>query len=191
MHANRMTRRQALAVGLGSVIAGRLAAAQAPKAEPKQSWVGETILPRVREVVAHFPDSNGLPNPDTASATLGRVLEGASYGVKAEMGSQVQVVEVDGYAGWVERPVDPSPRCSRFLLDEDQDRPEGHLRTPVPRLGVLPARHARQGGEGLRRIPEVASRWSGLALRKTRSGGRAAGQPRCSCWPSRASSRRH
>ena len=54
------TRREALAVGLGAVVAGAHAlAAPVPKVDANPSWVGRTVLPRKYSTRALYPARRG------------------------------------------------------------------------------------------------------------------------------------
>jgi tetratricopeptide (TPR) repeat protein len=101
-----VTRRRALAVGFGAAVAAaRLGAAPVPKVDPNPSWVGKTVLPRKYATRALYPAPPHLevpPNPDGTPAMFARVIEGASYEVKAEKGARVEVFEGD-LACWFEK----------------------------------------------------------------------------------------
>jgi hypothetical protein len=93
-----LTRREALAAGLGALAATGAGAAPVPKVDPNPSWVGKTVLPRRYATLGSFPAPPHLqvpPNPDGTPAEFGRVLDGASYEVKAEKGTRVEVFDGD------------------------------------------------------------------------------------------------
>jgi tetratricopeptide (TPR) repeat protein len=104
MSANRITRREALAVGVASLVVTRAGAAPVPKADP--SWVGRTVLPKKYEAEGRFlppADFPVPPNPDGTPSELRLRLTAASYDVKAEQGTRVEVLEGDGTFLWVEK----------------------------------------------------------------------------------------
>lgn len=91
-----ISRREALAAGL-TAAAGLASAAPVPKGKD-ESWVGKTVLPKK-------PDPQGSTPAGTADDTpieLTRTLHAASWEVKAEKGTRVEVVE-DGAGWWVEK----------------------------------------------------------------------------------------
>jgi tetratricopeptide (TPR) repeat protein len=102
----KITRRRALAAGFGLAVAtARLDAAPVPKVDPNPSWVGKTVLPRKFATRALYPAPAHLevpPSPDGTPAMFARVLDGASYEVKAEKGTRVEVFEGD-LACWIEK----------------------------------------------------------------------------------------
>jgi tetratricopeptide (TPR) repeat protein len=105
MNAKRITRRQALAVGVGAVVAGRAAAAPVPKDGADKSWVGKIVLPMKHDVLGS-PRVPGEPAPlskPTDSVLEGYVLMEASYGVKSEKGDSVEILLSGGTACWVEK----------------------------------------------------------------------------------------
>jgi tetratricopeptide (TPR) repeat protein len=101
MSNHRITRRQALAAGFAGA-AGLLAAAPVPKTDPNLSWVGKTVLPRKYATPAAYPLPDP-PNPEDGPAELSIVLDGASYAVKGEKGTRVEVFHSNGLACWVEK----------------------------------------------------------------------------------------
>ncbi len=100
-----VSRRAALAAGV-TATAGLLGASAAPvpKGDDK-SWVGKTVLPKKPDPVGHNPpppDAPLPPNENGTPAEYAHPLYGASWEVKAEKGSRVQVIEV-GVACWAEK----------------------------------------------------------------------------------------
>jgi tetratricopeptide (TPR) repeat protein len=104
-----VSRREALAVG-ASVAAGLLghsaSAAPVPKVEENKSWVGKTVLPKKPDPSAVYKNPPPtLPRPNNPDGTPGEVrasLQSASWEVKAEKGTRVEVIE-DGDAFWIEK----------------------------------------------------------------------------------------
>lgn len=91
-----ISRRAALATGL-TATAGLLApGAPVPKGGDS-SWAGKTVLPKMVDPTGAYP----VPDSDPP-AEAGRTLYGASWEVKAEKGTRVQVID-DGVACWVEK----------------------------------------------------------------------------------------
>ncbi len=100
-----VSRRAALAVGV-STAAGLLAgAAPVPKGGDNKSWVGKTVLPKRPDPVASVPPKDlELPaiDPNGNPVEFTRPLASASWEVKAEKGTRVEVIE-DGTAYWLEK----------------------------------------------------------------------------------------
>jgi tetratricopeptide (TPR) repeat protein len=104
----RVTLCAALAAGLFTTVVllgGRAAAAPVPKDDNK-SWVGRTVLPKKSDPFAVYKDPPaGRPRPQKPDGTPGEVpgsLRAASWEVKSEKGTRVEVFE-DGVAYWVEK----------------------------------------------------------------------------------------
>jgi tetratricopeptide (TPR) repeat protein len=124
----QFTRREALAVGLGALAAAKLGAAPVPKVDPNPSWVGKTVLPRKYSTRGLYPAPPHLevpPNPDGTPAEFARVLDGASYEVKAEKGTRVEVFEGD-LACWIEKAdvaqlADAVELFTKALKDNEKD----------------------------------------------------------------------
>jgi tetratricopeptide (TPR) repeat protein len=97
MNANRITRREALAAGVGALAAAHAAAAPAPKDGGNTSWVGKVVMPR------RFALAVPLPEEDEAAPRRVVVLDAASYAVKGERDETVAVFDALGTAHWVEK----------------------------------------------------------------------------------------
>ncbi len=101
MSANRITRREALAAGVGAVVAGSVVAAPVPKTDPNPSWVGKTVMPKKYaarcKYVINPPTNDGGPLEDW------RLLHGASFDVKTEKGTRVEVTDSNGGLVWLEK----------------------------------------------------------------------------------------
>jgi len=93
----RVSRRAALAAGLSASagLLGCAASAPVPKGDDK-SWVGQTVLPKKPDLSGFRPPAE----PDAPERTW--PLNAASWEVKAEKGTRVEVVE-DGVVCWVEK----------------------------------------------------------------------------------------
>lgn len=93
----RISRRAALLTGVSAaaeLLGGSAAGAPVPKGDDNKSWVGKTALPKKPDPVARLAPGG---DPDEAFT-----LRGASWEVKAEKGTRVEVIE-NGTAGWVEK----------------------------------------------------------------------------------------
>ena len=102
MNQNRITRRQALAVSIGALVAGTVVGAPVPKDNPNSSWVGKTVLPKKYAMtVAHRP-WNLQPNPDGTPVEFSALLHGASHDVKGEKGTRIEVFD-SNFACWIEK----------------------------------------------------------------------------------------
>lgn len=117
MNTERITRRQALAVGLGAVgaacagCAGPVAPAPVPKGD-NASWIGKTILPKQYAPFGAFTQQEEeAPTPPKADRTPSEFiarLGAASFEVKGEKGTRLEVLCDDlagsgtGF-GWVEK----------------------------------------------------------------------------------------
>jgi tetratricopeptide (TPR) repeat protein len=104
-----VSRREVLAVGVSAaagLLGGSAAAAPVPKGEDNKSWVGKTVLPKKPDPVAVYKDPpptvTGPIGPDGTPLEVTRTLHGASWEVKSERGTRVEVIE-DGIACWIER----------------------------------------------------------------------------------------
>jgi tetratricopeptide (TPR) repeat protein len=172
----KITRRQALAVGLGTLVAGRLAAAPVPKIGPNASWIGKTVLPKKYSIFADFADPQAGRVP-FGGLRAGAYLIDASYTVKGEKDSQLEVLISDGNAVRVERdamiPVaDAVEFFSKALKENDKDtfalnsrgwayyllgKPEKAIEDFDKFLKLTPAGVATRSG--------VPDRWEGLVNR--------------------------
>lgn len=117
-----VSRREALALAAATATAALAHAAPVPKGKTDDgSWVGKTVLPKKPDPVAYYPAP-----PDSGDVTeLACVLRGASWEVKAEKGTRVEVVE-DGLASWVEKELvvtlgEATDFFTRALRENDQD----------------------------------------------------------------------
>jgi tetratricopeptide (TPR) repeat protein len=86
-----------MAAGISATAALVGVSAPVPKNDDK-SWVGKTVLPKKPDPVASRP----LPEPKADAVELPWSLTGASWEVKAEKGTRVEVVE-GGVVCWVEK----------------------------------------------------------------------------------------
>lgn len=99
-----VSRRMAIAAGASAAVAligGAAPAAPVPKGEENKSWVGKTVLPKKADPFGAYP-APVQPDPNGPTAELSRMLIGASWEVKAEKGTRVEVIE-NGTAYWVEK----------------------------------------------------------------------------------------
>jgi len=94
----RVSRRAALATG-ASTVASLLAASAAPvpKADDNKSWVGKTVLPKKPD-----PVGTALPGAKGRDEEVAFALHAASWEVKAEKDTRVEVIE-NGTACWMEK----------------------------------------------------------------------------------------
>ena len=111
----RVSRRAAMAAGLSAAVGLASCSKKVPEEEdgfapvPKggddKSWVGKTVLPKKPDPIAVLKDPpQGAVRPENPDGTLGEptgVLRGASWEVKSEKGTRVEVIE-NGQACWVE-----------------------------------------------------------------------------------------
>lgn len=125
MNTKRITRREALAVGVGAVALTRAVAAPVPKADPTGSWVGKTILVRKIDTVATAaapPDPNTPPDEGPSGYGLGE----ASYTVKSEKNDRIEFLLGDGTPVQLARPeVVPLSESVEFFTTrskQDADR---------------------------------------------------------------------
>ena len=117
-----VSRREALALAATTATAALAHAAPVPKGKvDDSSWVGKTVLPKKPDPLAYYP----APPYFGDVTELARQLFGASWEVKAEKGTRVEVVE-DGLASWVEKElVVPLAEATEFytkaIRENDQD----------------------------------------------------------------------
>ncbi|MBN9122638.1 MAG: tetratricopeptide repeat protein [Planctomycetes bacterium] len=99
-----VSRRAVLVVGLSAVtrLGGPVVGAPVPKAGDNKSWVGKTVLPKKPDPSAEFKDRSATLPPAKTDRPVVTRLEGASWEVKSEQGTRVEVVEA-GNAFWVEK----------------------------------------------------------------------------------------
>lgn len=98
-----ISRREALAAGL-TAAAGLASAAPVPKGKD-DSWVGKTVLPKKPDPQGAVPPAPGtkpLIGDDGRPVEDLRTLYGASWEVKGEKGTRVELVEY-GVTMWVEK----------------------------------------------------------------------------------------
>jgi len=98
-----VSRREALVAGTSAVAAlldGAANAAPVPKVADNTSWVGKTVLPKQPDPVAVLSNQPAPSDPPAAEQV--QTLHAASWEVKAEKGTRLEVVE-DGTAAWVEK----------------------------------------------------------------------------------------
>jgi tetratricopeptide (TPR) repeat protein len=103
-----VSRRAALAAGVTAAatwLGGSASAAPVPKIDDN-SWVGKTVLPKKPDPTVVYKDPPAaLPRPGNPDGTPGEVpgtLSAASWEVKSEKGTRIEVIE-DGTAFWVEK----------------------------------------------------------------------------------------
>src|SRR4051812_30329156 len=104
----RVTRRAAMAAGVTAAV-GIVSCAQkedsadgnapVPKGDDNKSWVGKTVMPKKPDPPGYIPSRD--PKADSPPETV-IGLRGASWEVKAEKGTRVQVTE-NGFVCWVEK----------------------------------------------------------------------------------------
>ncbi|MBM3981944.1 MAG: tetratricopeptide repeat protein [Planctomycetes bacterium] len=93
-----VSRREALALAATAATAALMSAAPVPKAGDDKSWVGKTVLPKRPDPVGFYPN----PADTGMDGDLTRTLRGASWEVKTEKGTRVELVE-NGLTTWVEK----------------------------------------------------------------------------------------
>jgi tetratricopeptide (TPR) repeat protein len=101
MNVNRITRRQALAAGLGTVIAGHVAAVAVQKSDEEKSWIGRVVLPRRYAPTAWHRPANSPKVPDGKPLELPVVLSSASHAIRGEEGSRVELFDGDNHFCWI------------------------------------------------------------------------------------------
>ncbi|MCE9567731.1 MAG: hypothetical protein K8U57_37500 [Planctomycetes bacterium] len=123
-----ITRREAFAVAVGAVVAGKLVAAPVPKTAVNPSWVGKTVMPRKHVVWAFQPltPAENPSKPDDPTPQQAFVLDCASYSVKDEKGTRVEILDSDGTSGWVEKidlilPADAVEFFTKALKENEKD----------------------------------------------------------------------
>jgi tetratricopeptide (TPR) repeat protein len=165
-----LTRREALAAGVcaAGLFARPTFAAPAPKADDNKSWVGKTVLPKSPDPVGAFPLANPGGEPLEAFRTLG----GASWEVKAEKGTRVQVLDGDGAAGWVEKELlvplsDAVEFYTKALKDNPNDAYTYNFRGWAKYLLGKPEEAVKDFDEFLRLVPAAdgVTRRAGLSNR--------------------------
>lgn len=99
MNAKRITRREALAASAAAVLFANVGAnaAPVPKIDPKAPWIGSTVLPKKYA-------ARGQVIVDPATNEEGSItLDGASFDVKGEKGTRVEVLRPEGGEVWLEK----------------------------------------------------------------------------------------
>jgi tetratricopeptide (TPR) repeat protein len=99
MRAKIITRRQALAIGLGAMVAGKVAGAPVPKDDANKSWVGKTVMPKRFAAQGSYRPVGADPDAREALA----ILDGASFAVKGEKGTRIELFISTGIACWIEK----------------------------------------------------------------------------------------
>ena len=98
-----VSRREALVAGTSAVVAcvgGAACAAPVPKAAESPSWVGKTVLPKKPDPLAQI--ANPPAGTGDSFVEQFRTLHAASWEVKAEKGTRIEVIE-DGVVMWLEK----------------------------------------------------------------------------------------
>jgi tetratricopeptide (TPR) repeat protein len=101
-------------------------AAPGPNGDNNKSWVGKTVLPKKPNLSATYKNPPAVPGtePDQTPPEETRTLHGASWVVKSESGTRVEVIE-DGVACWVERDkVVPLAEAVAFFTKASKDDPK-------------------------------------------------------------------
>lgn len=173
MSARRIDRRQALAAWVGIVAAARLAAAPVPKTDPNASWVGKTVMPKRYALATNIE----LKNPDGPVFGPPATLDAASYEVKDEKGTQVEVLHSTGFTCRVEKAdlvlLAEAPEYFTKMLGADgNDRFALVSRGWAFHLLEKPAKAVKDLDEFLRLAPagmpappDTPLRWEGLVNR--------------------------
>ena len=100
MQAMRITRRQALAVGVSTILATASVAVPVPKDDANKSWVGKTVLPKKYAAIIMAIPSYVPPDGKWGEAPW--TLLSASQTVKNEKGTRVELLD-DDKVGWIEK----------------------------------------------------------------------------------------
>jgi tetratricopeptide (TPR) repeat protein len=97
----------AIAAFAAALLAGPASGAPVPKGAESKSWVGKTVLPKKTSPQGVYKEQPVLlprpvNNPDGTPGELTHVLYAASWEVKSEKGTRVEVVE-GGVAFWMQK----------------------------------------------------------------------------------------
>jgi tetratricopeptide (TPR) repeat protein len=96
----RLSRRQAMVMGATAFLGHGAAAAPLPQGDEKKSWIGKTVMPKKYAATAEARPIELGPKAGVQPYT--RTLRDASYSVKGEKGTQVEIFD-DEYGCMIEK----------------------------------------------------------------------------------------